>query len=172
MAWWFSASRISSIIEKRKRSPLTDVVMRVIHSSGNSAVRYPIVQYDGEIPVRPDAFGVFTFHQIRSGPQFGGTYTDFFGVFEIGNSRAPQYYCQFFQNGELIHTESFNDLPSGIDWNSMRKVRRQFTAREITNPARLEIAMELPEFNPDEVILNEEFPVVERSLTRRQLRRK
>ena len=70
--------------------PVTDAVMSVVNSSGENAVRYPVVQYDGETPIASDGAGVFTFHQVNSGFQFGGRFGFGLGFLPTGTSGVPR----------------------------------------------------------------------------------
>ncbi len=131
----FPAIEYRVLLVDSEGKPVPEATMRVVYSDGEPAVRYPVVQFDGSNAIRPDADGVFTFHQINSGLQFGGRYTKIFGILVRGNDSAPQYTCQFYAAGGLVLSKSFNELDDGFDSRSAKTVRHKFSRREIFSPS-------------------------------------
>lgn len=138
-------------------NPVSGVQLEVVRKSGVVRHHWPIDDfYVGRVPVS-DENGRLNFHCC--GHRFGGTCHTYFHVIKIGGCGAPEYTCNFLQNGELIASVPFNDLAFAPESQISRQERtiRIPTPEQVFGDAPIPAVDDLPE-------TTREFNIVTRSL--------
>lgn len=158
----FKAAEYRVTLRTRTGDLINDADLHVTDSKGNPADRYPILEYSAGIPVVSNDDGVFVFHQVRSGFQFGGRYMNLFGFIPIGRRTSPAFEMVFMRDGNPIISLDFRNLDDGIDFSSAERVRRTFTLAETLHADWKE---SLSEEELSQVAIEREFPIVERTIT-------
>lgn len=144
--------------------PIKGAELVVEDSNGNNAGRYPILEYTGDGAVRSNDDGVFVVHKIPPGLRFLGRYLNPFKAIPIAREDSPSFEIVFLigLGYAEIGRVDFRSLDDGIDFSSAKRVRRKITVSQLHDDRMPET---LSEKELSRVAIDEEFPIVERTIT-------
>ncbi|MHC4132079.1 MAG: hypothetical protein ACYSSP_08280 [Planctomycetota bacterium] len=111
----FPSNQFRIKVTDNKGEPITTSYLSVFNEYERTAYEHPIDEFTKEEKPQADESGIIVVHHTGEGLEFGGSYTELFGIIRWppGSVNAPEYYIDIEADGYTKERLRYSDLVKG-----------------------------------------------------------